>query len=429
MNNTNHSLKAAAGIFVVALALGAAPAKADLFCFELYFKSDYQNCPSNQNGMLWPVTCNASNRTPRNLVVELFDMDNSGGDDFIGEYTLAFTDDESQQVCLEFSWDPVARGETSPDPFIRTDFKVKNPSSSATRFSQACDIDDSPGSSCSDLVSESWRSFAVTNCSGSCTSGTTLVFNTDPTGTFNQTAMVMHGAGRYEQIFGLSSLRESDIFYHMGGVRSGCATVCQFQQNWVNYPFGSSTRRWDVPTHEAGHSHQKQLFQQQNLTGTACPSPHIQTDTTTGACATREGYATYIHAVSWWSAGNSASRPTMVGVSIEGDSIFGGSDPTKSTCLANSDVEIEVARTFWDLDDINNEGQADSPGVGDDSENQSQTSIQQGWRNVPNGTGNHQNDEAGNNANNLKDYLSVNFTTTDIAGSMLHNATDCQGDP
>ena len=207
----------------------------------------------------------------------------------------------------------------------------------------------------------------------------------------------------------------------------------------VHFPRIGRTERWDTPTHETGHSFHVQALQEDNFPGLSCgciagdngcfnPNGHIIDQPSNERCATTEGFAHYVHAVSWWSPNNSLSRPTKNGKSIEG-----GTTTTNSNCSVNSEIELEIARTFWDYDDANNEADMPSPGVGADPVNGTTTTIINGWTNFVDGFGNHQSDEDEDdpeedwpeNALNMQDYVFNVSDGQNFADSMSHNATQC----
>ena len=410
------------------------------YCFELYFKSDYANCPGDTNGMKWVPGCTsffvAPNRTPNKFEVELWDKDTTNSDDFIGTYLLTYSNEENLGVCLQFSWDPVARGEAAPDVFIRTDFLVRG-NATAPFKSQACEVDDSAsGDSCSDQLSATWRTYAMTDCTN-CTEPSVLLFSPDQASFVNRAAMILHSAGVYEAAFDSWSVRSKNTWFWIDGDR--CEGACTFSRGrWVSMPF-SSIQRWDTPTHETGHSFHVQALQEDNFPGLSCgciagdngcfnPNGHIIDQPSNERCATTEGFANYVHAVSWWSPNNSLSRPTKNGKSIEG-----GTTTTNSNCSVNSEIELEIARTFWDYDDANNEADMPSPGVGADPVNGTTTTIINGWTNFVDGFGNHQSDEDEDdpeedwpeNALNMQDYVFNVSDGQNFADSMSHNATQC----
>lgn len=427
---------AGACLFLVSL-LCSSSASADQYCFTIKFKSDYENCPGNTTSMFWEPACtflwSVPERSPRKLVVELWDKDNTNSDDFIGEYTLNPSTEEATSFCLGFTWDGVARGEAAPDVYLRTRFEVRDGSGSSFS-SKACESDNSPNDSCSNEAIENWRNYAVTNCV-SCTSPVTLVFNSDPAGYYNRIAMVMHSAAAFEDRFASSTHRQNNHYYWIDG--DACSGACVYaQRKWISMPL-SSARRWGTPTHEAGHLMHKQALDENGFPGQPCgcsggvcnPNGHSMTGASNERCATTEGFAHYIHAVSWWNPSASASRPEKDGYSIEG-----GGGTTSSSCFTNSEIELEVARTFWDYDDSNNEGTQGAPASGDDSSNRPTSSILQVWRDFPNGTANHASDEDEDanpsstwpeDACNLEDYA-ANANDSQFNDAMDHNATSCQ---
>ena len=67
------------------------------------------------------------------------------------------------------------------------------------------------------------------------------------------------------------------------------------------------------------------------------------------SCATTEGWADYVAAVSWYEPDNFSTVPIAWGFDVE-EPI-----PVDSVCADNGGIELQVAKAFWDLDDWNNE--------------------------------------------------------------------------
>jgi hypothetical protein len=124
--------------------------------------------------------------------------------------------------------------------------------------------------------------------------------------------------------------------------------------------------------------------------------------------ATTEGWAMYVAAVSWYDpaqtmVGGNFVEPinhTATGIyNLETQSVPGG-----FTCAQSSGMPLQVARAFWDLDDIHNEG--------GDASNHSTAWLVNRWDEFPNGDDNREDFEDHENGVNMYDYA-ANAPLTD----------------
>jgi hypothetical protein len=157
--------------------------------------------------------------------------------------------------------------------------------------------------------------------------------------------------------------------------------------------------------HEVGHVLEAQLFEQDSFTVdcSANGGGWVPTSTEYQSCATREGWAMYVAAVSWWTPSNSGSSPTYAGFNLETSTPHynhsGG-------CAANISLPGQVARAFWDLDDGNDEQAltGDQNAGFHDTLNETTAAIALGWDVFLDGYANHKDKESDSNGVNVRDY-------------------------
>lgn len=193
------------------------------------------------------------------------------------------------------------------------------------------------------------------------------------------------------------------------------------------YNFGielAAARDGDLPPHELGHLLQMQEF------GKQIPQSVLRSDCSLGgswwdvgsdeydSCATTEGFASYVAAVSLWDPGVAAATPIYSGISVELANV------QSSNCSANRGKAGQVMKAFWDLDDVNDDVSV-LPGSGNDYSNRSTTSIVEAWDTFTNGTGDHDDFEAGIHGVNMKDYQ---YWANSPDQNLTHNCLQFQED-
>lgn len=402
------------GLLAVAYtAAEPAPAHATIipitYCVSIQFLSDFQDCPSQDNGSRWPLTCSSSAyRNLNGLVVDLFDKDNSGGDDYISTHKLSYSG-ATGEVCISTTWD--TNREAVPDVYPEFRWVVQDNNSSTSRFSQVCDAVSTSSTSCTAEHVLNLRDFAVTDCSFC-----SLSVGVSSSATSNNTkrAMIAFAAQRFEDAFSSASGRTHNILFSFDDTT--CSGNCN-SNRWINRSNtdNNAHRRWDSQAHESGHALQRQLWEDDDSPSNGtCPPSHYLEVMEPETCATSEGWATFVSMVSWWDPNNVDSRPNLFGFQIETDACF------FCSCSHDSDTELAVIRTFWDLDDQHDDG-IDTRGV-------STNSILQTWDAFPAGTANHDEDEPGDFAHNLWDfYANASSTVKSVhLDAMSRNYATCQ---
>lgn len=135
--------------------------------------------------------------------------------------------------------------------------------------------------------------------------------------------------------------------------------------------------------------------------------------------ASCEGFATYVAMASWHNPQNTTGTVEAFGFNLE------QSVPLKTACTDNSGTAGQVAKTFWDLDDAQNETSS-SPGTGNDGLNWATSTIVSSMDAFADGTSNRKDRESDADGVNVKDF-GVN---AGIAASAFytHNDLSCQDD-
>lgn len=419
-------------LFAVALVIlfcQSGRATAIQYCVRVQYFSNFTGCPTSQSGMRGNgVACNASTyRNLQGLIVDVYDRDETNADDFIGTFQLNYANETSSSACINFNWDGAARGEALPDVYITTHYQVRGTNSSPY-YSQICDSNFSPGTSCSGTSGVTWRDSAVTDCTA-CSAN--LAFSTSATDSRNTRAMILSSAQKFEQMSTAAGGRTANVFYWYNGNICG-ESPCTISEKWISMPTASGqARQWEVAAHEAGHVYESQLLDLGvgGVVPDKCDDFHFINVPSNNTCAMTEGWADYISMVSWWDPVNTASVPIA----------YGGFDfehgaPVFSNCAQNSDVEGTVARILWDMDDAAGD-LIPAPGSGVDSLDFTTAAMAQIWSQFPQGTANGNNKEDINVVTgpfdmlNMKDYESHSgsaLTISRVLQTETNNNGSCQ---
>lgn len=307
---------------------------------------------------------------------DIYDYDSDGSDDYIGRFQVRF----SGLQCYTFPWEgePYQGGETHPDLFVKFINVVQSTTGGNTV--QAVDEDWNV------FGNTSWRNVTrYDNCAGTCTNLDDHIVSSDST-SYSGARMaaldsVQHTLEVYEQVM------SEDILMSMVPCEHPCANDGQALDRGrvvVSQPHG---RKAMTAPHEIGHCLQMQLFDRDGLMINCekSGSGHSPLSDEWESCATAEGWADYVAAVSWWDPDNSGSTPDYDANSLE------TAAPSQAVCSDNSSRQLQVSRAFWDLDDANNEG-GESPANTnhDDIYNSSSQFIANGWQEFATGNQNRQ---------------------------------------
>ena len=392
------------------------------YCLRIRYKDNFDNCPTSTMGMKWwRPYCDARQVPMLGLEVYLFDRDSSSMDDWIGTYALHY-DDINHYACLEFTWDQDQRGELYPDIYAITNFDVHDTEFGAEEEIHLCRENQKSKEICDEKFSYDWRdSYEANVGSSSGTVYSSLNFGSK-TNVWNRRAMSMSTVQKVLRGFqGQRLLSDLNVWWNgdQCTTSAGDPWPCSYDRDWFTLTT-DDYRDWFTGPHEMGHNYQKHLFEQNNLYGKSCPSPHFLTVANNESCATREGWANFFSGLTWYTGPDAknggvpryGSRPLETGVH--------GAD-----CSERSQIEIQVARTFWDIYDNSTDGTDTSPGV-------TRFDILRTWDEFENGTANHKDKEGGANGGNLRDFK---FNASWLSGlqsmiedAMKQNDTDCQSD-
>ena len=103
---------------------------------------------------------------------------------------------------------------------------------------------------------------------------------------------------------------------------------------------------------------------------------------------------------SWFEPNHEDTIPTGWTFDFETETLEDG-----SSCAANKGIPLQSAKSFWDMDDFNNEdGVGDAAGH-DDEDAYATTAIAQGWSFFASGSANRQNLEVDRDGLNMDDYI------------------------
>jgi hypothetical protein len=115
------------------------------------------------------------------------------------------------------------------------------------------------------------------------------------------------------------------------------------------------------------------------------------------SCATTEGWAGYVAAVSLWDPQNNSSAPARFSID------YVTATPLEAVCADNTGLEAQVTKAFWDLDDDEDEAGV-APSTIDDEKDSDTLTIAERWSVFANGTGNREDQENDPDGVNLWDY-------------------------
>lgn len=390
-------------------------------CFRVRYRDAFDGCPNNVTGMRWwRPYCDGRLVPVQGLEVTLFDRDSSSNDDHIGTWALHYNG-LNDVSCIDFQWDQGTRNETFPDVWIMTRFDVVDTDHPGNRHEiHLCRTEDLGRAECGDKFAFGWRDAFIADVRPTPTPVRNYDFG-GGSGVWNRRAMqVAAGQKALRSFRGERMTSDMNIWWNSDTCKlRGRLWPCSVNDRWFTMPSWRFQDIYTVP-HEYGHSYQKQLFEQDHLTGKRCPRPHFLDQPHNEACATREGWANFVAAMAWFPdpAVFSGGRPVYRNVGVD----VGG--PVHNNCPDDAKTQLQVTRTFWDLYDGAGDG-FDLPGV-----QRSRSDIVRTWDDFPDGRGNRNDRERGSNGVNLEDFLFHAAWDADMESdtdaAMLENVTNCQ---
>ena len=190
---------------------------------------------------------------------------------------------------------------------------------------------------------------------------------------------------------------------------TGCPTGMATARDDFCIPSGLGAEG-DRVAHEMGHVVQMQMFNQDSLRDVIVGGGWSMTASSfeTESAATTEGWAAYVGAVAWFDPQNTAVVPMYGGQNLETAAL------AQAVCSDNITIPLVAAKSFWDLDDANNEA-GTRAGVADNDVDSKQTAwMALQWDEFTDGTGNRDDLESGDEGVNVRDYLfRVNDSTAE----------------
>jgi hypothetical protein len=217
---------------------------------------------------------------------------------------------------------------------------------------------------------------------------------------------------------------DRNIAMHYPG-KADCDTSCTVSRTEVHITESRGNNGFNV-AHELGHVVQMQEFNQDNLRDDCSRNGdgHSLSSIEHESCATTEGWANFVGVVSWYEPNNTATQPMGWGRNFETAAL------RHASCSDNAHSTYQVAKAFWDFDDWNNEAGAGAASAFDDRVSYGTIAMAQGWRQFPNGTGNREDYESGQDGVNMRDYWANNsdrFVATGAFETLIqHNCLSAQ---
>lgn len=389
---------------LLTLLTGIVSAAQRTVCYRVRLADERTNCatPSEAGARR---ACNAGgyNDTVGHYI-ELWDKDWSSSDEKIGTWYI----NGSGTRCASFEWEGASysKGEWNPDVYLKYINKVRKTGTSGSVTVTAVDTN---GSS---HPKTSWRNgsgsnpdrFVAMNCNtgSNCNvySGSLVPTNARSSERAKR-IMALDSAQHALQVFG--GIMDTNVKMHYPG-KDSCSTSCAVNRDEIHITESRGTNGFNV-AHEVGHLVQMQEFNQDFLRDDCSwnGNGHNLSSIEHESCATTEGWANFVGVVSWYEPNNAATVPFGWGRNFETATL------EFSSCSDNAHNTLQVAKSFWDLDDFNDELGVGAATGDDDIMRYNTQYIGRGWRQFGNGTGNRQDNESGADGVNMKDYFNNNI--------------------
>ena len=364
-------------------------------CGYVNFWDKRSNCSgcgtSCEPGRIDPCTPDTK-KSARGLVVELWDYDSDGGDEYIGAWKW-----DNGYRCMTFEWENAAysKGETNPDIYMKiSGWKLR------TGTAEYVYLRNPDWTTPADMT---WR---TTNRVNECTGGAPCVFPSEHIiGTNSRSdswTILMNMGNSIENpylVFANYLVKELRVRWAPHCIDCGdpsqgpddCAcgsATAGFADRDQIRVVDSSVWPWYVAAHEFGHVTQLALLGRTSLRCDYGPDgDHSLTGVNPDSGATAEGWAHYVACRGYWDPENSSSVPYIFGFDFESATPV-NHDPG-DTCADNRGVELQIGKSFWDLDDAASETYV-APAQTGDGINASTSDIAECWYEFADGTSNRQ---------------------------------------
>lgn len=406
-------------------------------CFRFQFSDDRSNCPTMGTAGARRACDIGVYKDAIGHYIELWDKDNTSDDEKIGTWVIG----GSGTQCATFEWEGASysKGEENPDVYVRYIYRARKTGSPGSAYARIYDTD---GSGIGGITARNGLNgdpdfFIARDCrrNQTCTISNTMVASNDVSSTVALRVMTLDSAQHSLQVFG--DIMDTHLEIRYPGQMS-CGTSCSTDRKTIHIASddngnGERGNNGFNVAHEVGHSIQQQEFNRDSLRddcsrdsdGDGSPnSGHNMSSIEHESCATTEGWANYVGAVSWYEPNNSATVPFGWNTNLEDGT------PAFTNCTSNAHNTRQVAKAFWDLDDWNDEAAVSPASQPDGPSAYSSIAIAQGWRQFSNGTGNREEFESGRDGVNMRDYWSNNssrFDEGDEQSTLIqHNCLQAQ---
>jgi hypothetical protein len=368
-------------LFTIVAFYGVASAATRTVCLELRFKDNRNSAQCATTGETGNLRgCSPGNdMNHRGAILELWDKDSDGSDEMIGRFSYW----HDGGTCWTFEWEnsSAAQGEANPDVYAKWVNEVFGPQNSRSAVAKRQDGSSHNKVTWRDGVPGDPNRYIASECQ---TGGACWIFPSGwllPSGDANTEtagrAMALDSAQHALEQF--SGIMTSNITIRMPD--TSCPTGCVWtnqNRTLIRIP-GNLMRDGLLVAHEVGHTVQAQMFGINNLRDDCSQSGAGwgMTSAEFDSCATTEGFATYAALASWYDGGTIGTQPIGWGFNFE------NATPQSSTCASNRAFALQVAKAFWDFDDINNEPAHPVAGTAADREAWFPWAIADAWRLFP----------------------------------------------
>lgn len=370
------------------LSISNAAASTRTVCYELKFPDVRTNCPTSAASGERRA-CAGGGGTQMAAVGHVIQLwDNNGStadfsdDTFLGEWKIA----AAGSRCVTFQ-----SSESNPDVYLRWVNVVEDIDGSRRVVGK-----DGNGNS---AVTVSFINAIFNDCSGTCDLGL-LTFNFATTTDIARRVMNLDSAQRAVETFGPAMTKNAELWYPDD---TNCSSGCSGSDTVIGIP-GTGAAEVDglLVTHELGHVVHKQTIAistsfgaDYSLSGNGWDNTSLEYE----KAATVEGFADFVAMAAWFNPNSTSAIPFGWGDDYE------TATPQETTCSSNKGIVLQVAKAFWDWNDVHNEnGVGDASGY-DDEDSKSTVDIAKGWTFFAAGTANRENAESHRDGINVRDYI------------------------